>query len=313
MTALAGRWHECVATDTSAGSFYAFRLENGMVVPDPASRANPGDVHAPMVVDPLAFEWQDADWPGRPWEQAVIYELHVGTFTPQGSFAAVIDRLDELADLGVTAIELMPVAEFPGRRSWGYDGVLPFAPDAAYGSHEDLKRLVQAAHARGWMMLLDVVYDHFGPAGNYLHLCAPQFGRAGGPRLATAQWNDDLHHALYVPATGETSGRYADYADAPLTHLGRPLAQGFAYQGEPSPYRGGSSPSSMAPCTCSRRSAMACACTSSSILRRKRRCCRTRRAAGSSMPMALLPRAGRCASPGVGWSGYRSCCERRDD
>ena len=105
----------------------------------------------------------------------MLYELHVGTFTPRGTFAAVIERLDYLAELGVTAIELMPVADFPGQRNWGYDGVLPFAPDAAYGTPDDLKRLVAAAHARGLAIFLDVVYNHFGPEGNYLHAYAPWF------------------------------------------------------------------------------------------------------------------------------------------
>ena len=128
------------------------------------------------VVDPLAFDWQRrrAGAGGR-GKRRCIYELHVGTFTPEGTFAAAIERLDYLAELGVTAIELMPVADFPGERNWGYDGVLPFAPDASYGTPDDLKRLVDAAHARGLMVLLDVVYNHFGPEGNYLHAYAPQF------------------------------------------------------------------------------------------------------------------------------------------
>jgi len=261
----------------------------------------------------------------------VIYELHVGTFTPAGTFNAVIERLDYLVRLGVTAVELMPVADFPGKRNWGYDGVLQFAPDSSYGSPEDLKSLVAAAHARGLMMLLDVVYNHFGPEGNYLHTYAPQFfnpahvtpwGAAinydgkrarvvrdffihnalywleefhfdglrldavhaiaddsrpdiidelaaavragpgqqrevhivlendrneaarlvrshGQPRYASAQWNDDVHHAFHVLATGERDGYYGDYAQKPLWWLGRALAQGFGYQGEISEYRGG--------------------------------------------------------------------------
>jgi malto-oligosyltrehalose trehalohydrolase len=123
----------------------------------------------------MSFDWTDGGWLGRPWEDAVIYELHVGAFTPEGSFAGVEKKLDYLADLGVTAIELMPVADFPGRRNWGYDGVLPYAPDSSYGRPEDLKRLVQAAHAAGLMVFLDVVYNHFGPDGNYLNAYSPQF------------------------------------------------------------------------------------------------------------------------------------------
>jgi len=145
-------------------------------LPDPASRFNPEDVHAPSeVVDPGAFDWADDGWRGRPWREAVIYELHVGTFTPEGTYAAARARLDYLAELGVTAIELMPVADTPGARNWGYDGVLPFAPEHGYGRPEELKRFVQDAHARGLMVLLDVVYNHFGPEGNYLDLYAPQF------------------------------------------------------------------------------------------------------------------------------------------
>jgi maltooligosyltrehalose trehalohydrolase len=118
---------------------------------------------------------RDGDWRGRPWSEAVIYELHIGTFTPEGTFLAVIGKLDHLARIGVTAIQIMPVADYPGRRNWGYDGVLPYAPDSAYGRPEDFKALVDAAHARGISVLLDVVYNHFGPEGNYLPVYAPQF------------------------------------------------------------------------------------------------------------------------------------------
>ncbi|HVB46919.1 MAG TPA: malto-oligosyltrehalose trehalohydrolase [Burkholderiales bacterium] len=337
MEALAGGWHELRAQDAPAGTRYRYRLGSGLAVPDPASRLNALDVHGPSeVVDPRAYDWQDAAWRGRPWEEAVIYELHVGAFSPAGTFAAVRARLSELAALGVTALELMPVADFPGRRNWGYDGVLPFAPDAAYGTPHELKALIDAAHALGMMVLLDVVYNHFGPEGNYLHVYCPQFFnpahhtpwgaainfdgphcrtvrdffihnalywieeyRCDGlrldavhairddsqpdivyeltravrqgparerhvhlvlendrnearylmrgaqrdatfaPRFASAQWNDDLHHALHVLLTGEADGYYADYADAPLERLGRTLAEGFAYQGEPSAFRGG--------------------------------------------------------------------------
>lgn len=167
-------WFEIEIEDASAGSRYSFVLEDGREVPDPASRFQPDDVHgASEVIDPLAFEWHDVGWPGRPWEEAVIYEIHVGTFTPEGTFLAVIDRLDHLVELGVTAIELMPIADFPGRWNWGYDGVLLFAPDASYGRPEDLKRLVEAAHERGLMIFLDVVYNHFGPEGNYINDYAP--------------------------------------------------------------------------------------------------------------------------------------------
>jgi malto-oligosyltrehalose trehalohydrolase len=175
MQAGAEGWYERVA-EAPAGTRYAFRIDDRLDVPDPASRCNPDDIHAAsMVVDPLAFEWPDDGWRGRPWEEAVIYELHIGTFTEEGTFAAAQSRLDYLADLGVTAIEIMPVADFPGRRNWGYDGVLLFAPDASYGTPDDLKGLVAAAHARGLMVFMDVVYNHFGPDGNYLHVYAPSF------------------------------------------------------------------------------------------------------------------------------------------
>lgn len=169
-------WFELTTDAAKAGSRYRFRVDDKQEVPDPASRFQPEDVHGPSeVIDPESFDWQDDAWNGRPWAEAVIYELHVGTFTPSGTFSAVRERLDYLADLGVTAIELMPVADFPGLRNWGYDGVLPFAPDSIYGRPDELKNLVQSAHKRGIMMLLDVVYNHFGPEGNYLNLYAPQF------------------------------------------------------------------------------------------------------------------------------------------
>jgi malto-oligosyltrehalose trehalohydrolase len=328
MERTADGWHALEVAGVKAGDAYAFVLEDGTAVPDPASRSNPWDVGGPSaVVDPEAFDWPDAGWRGRPWHEAVVYELHVGTFTPGGTFAAAIEKLGHLAACGFTAIEVMPVADFAGERNWGYDGVLPFAPDAAYGTPEDLKRFVAAAHARGLMVLLDVVYNHFGPEGNYLPRYAPQFfnpahqtpwGAAinfdgehaqpvrdffvhnalfwleeyhfDGLRLdavhavideserhvvmdiahamrrldrpnvhlvlendaniasfldrdqdshATAQWNDDAHHAFHVLITGERDGYYRDYAERPAWYLGRTLAEGFAYQGDPSPHREG--------------------------------------------------------------------------
>ncbi len=169
-----GQWHCHVAT-ASADTRYVWEVNGGQRVPDPASRHNPDGPQGPSrVTAPDAFEW-DEDWEGRPWHEAVIYELHVGTFTPEGTFAAAQARLPYLAELGVTAIELMPVAAFPGRYGWGYDGVLPFAPHTAYGEPDELKALVQAAHRLGLMVFLDVVYNHFGPQDNYLGAYAPQF------------------------------------------------------------------------------------------------------------------------------------------
>jgi maltooligosyltrehalose trehalohydrolase len=328
-------WHEMTVATAAAGTRYQFAVyaDDGKrwLVPDPASRSNPDGVHeASAVIDPCAYCWSDAAWRGRPWTEAVLYELHIGTFTAAGTFAAAQKHLDDLAALGVTALQLMPLAAFPGQRSWGYDGVLPFAPAAAYGTPNELKSFVDAAHRHGLMVMLDVVYNHFGPDGNYLHLYCPEFfdrthstpwgaginvagehcstvrsflvhnalfwveeygfdglrldaihafrdpstpdivhqiatalrdgpgarrhvhlivensanqagylalDTAGSPVCATAQWNDDLHHAYHVLTTAEASGYYADYASAPLQHLGRALAEGFSYQGEHSAYR----------------------------------------------------------------------------
>ncbi|MBS0426053.1 MAG: malto-oligosyltrehalose trehalohydrolase [Proteobacteria bacterium] len=328
-----GGWYELEVPEALPGELYRFALPDGLRVPDPASRANPEDVHGPSeVVDPSAYAWKDTAWRGRPWSEAVIYELHVGTFTPEGSFDAARRRLPELAALGITAVELMPVADFPGRRNWGYDGVLLFAPDSAYGRPDDLRAFVDEAHALGLMVLLDVVYNHFGPEGNYLHAYCPAFfnpahstpwgaainfdgeGREAvraffiqnalywieefhfdglrldavhairddsgehivaaicralreGPgrdravhivlendlnqarflgrdpqgiaEVATAQWNDDLHHAAHVLLTGETDGYYIDFAEQPAEQFGRALAQGFLYTGQASAFRSG--------------------------------------------------------------------------
>ena len=169
-------WFGLVTELASVGTLYKFQINGQSKVPDPASRFQPEDVHGPsQVIDPQAFTWQDERWRGRPWEEAVLYELHVGSFTPQGTFAAIKDKLDDLVELGVTAVELMPLADFPGRWNWGYDGVLPFAPDSRYGRPEELKDLIQTMHAKGLMVFIDVVYNHFGPDGNYLHTYAPQF------------------------------------------------------------------------------------------------------------------------------------------
>jgi maltooligosyltrehalose trehalohydrolase len=316
-----------------AQDHYQYRIDGTLRVPDPASRCQAGDIHGPSVIcDPLAFTWMDRNWQGRPWEETVMYELHVGTFSPEGTFEGVRRRLDHLRETGITAVELMPVAHFPGACNWGYDGALIFAPCNRYGSPHDLKNLVQAAHNMGLMVFLDVVYNHFGPEGNYLHVYArdafftdehhtpwgaavrftgrhsrhvrdffianalywleefhldglrvdaahaivdpsePDIleeialavqrgpGRArhihlivendnnstryigrtgqGRPRFYSAQWNDDLHHSLHVLLTGETGGYYGDYSPEPVGHLARCLAQGFAYQGEVSPFRG---------------------------------------------------------------------------
>ena len=168
-------WWECTLTDMRAGTPYRWRIDGGLLVPDPASRDNPDGPHgASVLADPRRFAWDDG-WTGRPWHDTVLYELHVGTFTTEGTFAAAAQRLQALADNGITAVELMPVASFGGRFGWGYDGVLPFAPHHAYGTPDDLKAFVQQAHRIGLMVFLDVVYNHFGPDGNYLHAYAPDF------------------------------------------------------------------------------------------------------------------------------------------
>ncbi len=332
MTAEEGGWFSVTTDRAGPGTGYCFRLPDGRAVPDPASRWQPDGVHgASRVVDPRTYRWTMADWRGRPWHETVLYELHIGTFTPQGTYRAAIGRLDHLVDTGITAVELMPLAECPGGRNWGYDGVQLFAPESAYGTPDDLKALIDAAHGRGLMVFLDVVYNHFGPEGNYLSAYAggfftdrhrtpwggavnfdgagslpvrefmihnalywleeyrfdglrldavhaihddssphileelarrvrdgvgrdrhvhlvlenddnrPRFLERGGsgPRFHTAQWNDDYHHAAHVIATGESGGYYADYAADPIGGLCRALTEGFIYQGDLSPFRGG--------------------------------------------------------------------------
>lgn len=333
-------WYSTVTPEAGHGTLYRFRINGDLMVPDPASRFQPQDVHGPsQVLDPGRFDWQDTGWRGRPWQETVLYELHVGTFSPEGMFKGVKNKLDYLADLGVTAIELMPISDFPGQRNWGYDGVLHFAPDSSYGTPDDLKDLIQTAHQKGLQVFLDVVYNHFGPEGNYLHAYAESFftkhydtpwgaainyegsgenahgGRyvrdffiqnalywlnefhfdglrfdavhaiydesdvhfldelaetfranvdperhihlvlenddnsarflTGKPeKVFDAQWNDDFHHAMHVLVSGDSGGYYGDYAEktsdkSAIEHLARCLTQGFAYQGEKSPYRGG--------------------------------------------------------------------------
>ena len=339
MTRCEDGWHRHHVPHARPGDRYHYRIDGGLAVPDPASRFQPVDVHGPSeLIDPLAFDWGDAErhWRGHPWHQAVIYELHVGTFSAGGDYAGIEARLDHLVELGITMIELMPLADFPGQRNWGYDGALLYAPDASYGRPDDLKRLVRAAHHRGLSVLLDVVYNHFGPEGNYLHCYAPTFFHAdrhtpwgaainfdgpdagwvreffihnalywideyrfdglrldavdrieddsrpdildtlaervrnglgcerpihlilendhndtrryqrddaGRPQHFTAQWNDDLHHALHCLLTEETDGPYQDFGPAAprsATALtARALAEGFAYQGERSAFRDG--------------------------------------------------------------------------
>lgn len=169
-------WFAADISGIKAGAHYKFRIDDEIDVPDPASAFQPDDVFGPSeVIDHSSFRWRASDWRGRPWHETVLLEAHVGAFTPEGTYRAMIDKLDHLAAAGITALELLPLADFAGSRNWGYDGVLWYAPDSAYGRPEDLKALIDEAHLRGLMVFLDVVYNHFGPEGNYLGRYAPSF------------------------------------------------------------------------------------------------------------------------------------------
>jgi malto-oligosyltrehalose trehalohydrolase len=169
-------WFSADIQGVEAGARYKFRIDDDIDVPDPASAFQPDDVSgASEVIDHTRYRWRASEWRGRPWQETVLIETHVGTFTPEGAYRAVIGKLDHLAASGITALELMPLADFAGRRNWGYDGVLWYAPDHAYGRPDDLKALIDEAHLRGLMVFLDVVYNHFGPKGNYLGRYAPSF------------------------------------------------------------------------------------------------------------------------------------------
>jgi maltooligosyltrehalose trehalohydrolase len=163
-----GGYHKGAVEGIEPGSLYFYRLDDEKDRPDPASRYQPEGVHGPSQVMTSAFRWEDAGWSGLPLQDYIIYELHVGTCTKEGTFDALIPRLDELKNLGITALELMPVGQFPGNRNWGYDGVYPFAVQNSYGGPEGLRRLVSACHQRSLAVILDVVYNHLGPEGNYL-------------------------------------------------------------------------------------------------------------------------------------------------
>jgi len=169
-------WFCADLTGVKAGVRYKFRIDDEIDVPDPASAFQPDDVSGPSeVIDHASYRWRATDWRGRPWQETVAIETHVGTFTPEGTYRAMIGKLDHLVATGITALELMPLADFAGQRNWGYDGVLWYAPDSVYGRPDDLKALIDEAHLRGLMVFLDVVYNHFGPEGNYLGRYAPGF------------------------------------------------------------------------------------------------------------------------------------------
>jgi maltooligosyltrehalose trehalohydrolase len=186
-------YHTAVVEGIAPGTRYFYRLSNGKEVPDPVSRYQPEGVHGPSEVVSAQFEWTDTHWFGLAIETYVIYEIHVGTFTPEGTFEAVIPYLNELADIGITAIELMPVAQFSGRRNWGYDGVFPFAVQNSYGGPRGLKNLVNACHERGLAVILDVVYNHLGPEGNYFAHFAPYFTERYKTPWGPALNFDDVH------------------------------------------------------------------------------------------------------------------------
>jgi maltooligosyltrehalose trehalohydrolase len=235
------------------GARYLYRLDGGPERPDPVSRSQPEGVHGPSeVVDPSAFAWTDGGWRGVPLRELRLYELHVGTFTAEGTFDAAIPHLAPLAALGLTAIQLMPVAEFPGARNWGYDGVHLFAPQSTYGGPPGLRRLVDAAHAVGLAVLLDVVYNHLGPEGNYLAEYGPYFtdrhrtpwgpvvnydaeGSAGVRRhvLGNARaWIREYHldglrldavHAIHDTGPRHLLAELADLAETEAQALGRPV------------------------------------------------------------------------------------------
>ena len=169
-------WFERRVEGVKPGTEYNYVLADGLVIPDPASRAQKADVNGPsQVYNSENYRWQYTNWKGRPWEETVVYELHIGTFTEEGTFQAAIGKLPYLAELGITQIELMPLSQFAGNRGWGYDGVLLYAPHSAYGTPDDVKAFVDAAHGFGLSVVLDIVLNHFGPEGNYLPLLSPAF------------------------------------------------------------------------------------------------------------------------------------------
>jgi maltooligosyltrehalose trehalohydrolase len=175
MTAEPRGYFETVADDVGPGARYTYILDGRTERPDPASRFQPEGVHGPSAVVDPGFAWTSGGWRGLPLEECIFYELHAGTFTAEGTLDAAIGRLDYLADLGITVVELMPVAQFPGARNWGYDGVYPFAVQNSYGGPQALKRFVDACHSRGLGVALDVVYNHLGPEGNYFSEFATYF------------------------------------------------------------------------------------------------------------------------------------------
>src|SRR5918993_1204372 len=233
----------------AAGDRYSYRLEGGDLRPDPASRFQPEGVHGPSeVIDPNGYAWRHQSWNAPPREQLVVYELHVGTFTPEGTFEAARQRLPQLRELGVTALELMPLADFPGQRNWGYDGVSLFAPSRAYGRPDDLRRLVDDAHGLGLAVLIDVVYNHLGAelaarvraevpspviihAEDHRNLAAMVQPAAEGGWGLDGLWADDFHHVVRRAIAGDSYGYYEDFA-GDATELAATIRQGWLYTGQ---------------------------------------------------------------------------------
>jgi maltooligosyltrehalose trehalohydrolase len=231
-------YHRGVVEDVSPGARYMYRLDGQTDRPDPASRYQPEGVHGPSEVVETGFNWKDIGWSGLPLSQYIIYELHVGTFSKEGTFDALIGFLDDLKDLGITAVELMPLAQFPGERNWGYDGVYPFAVQNSYGSPQGLKRLVDACHRKGLAVVLDVVYNHLGPEGNYLGDYGPYFSDRyhtpwGAPINFDGPQGDEvrryfIENALYWIIEGHIDALRLDAVHAILDFSAYPFLQELA-------------------------------------------------------------------------------------
>lgn len=215
----------------TAGDRYQFRLDaSDTLYLDPASRFQPDGPHqASAIVDPAAFRWTDTRWTGLTLEGQILYELHAGTFTREGTWAAATEQLSELADAGITLIELSPIAEFDGRFGWGYDGVDPFAPSHLYGTPDDLRRFADRAHAVGIGVILDVVYNHLGPSGNYLRAFSPAYF-TDRYENEWGDWNDDFHHGAMVALTGRGEAYYSDMRGEPQEFISA-AKYGYLFQG----------------------------------------------------------------------------------
>ncbi len=242
---MAGRrrgYYEVVLDGVEPGTLYRYRLDGTLERPDPASRCQPEDVHGPSQVVDSDFDWDDDAWCGIPLRDYIVYELHVGTFTPEGTFEAIIPYLPELRALGITAVELMPIAQFPGQRNWGYDGVYPFAVQHSYGGPDGLKRLVQACHQHSLAVVLDVVYNHLGPDGNYLGDYGPYFTERyktpwGGALNLDGPYSDEVRrffidNALFWVTEFRIDALRVDAVHAILDHSAQPFLQelGLALQ-----------------------------------------------------------------------------------